>query len=94
MPVVVLSTSSRDSDKQLAYALGATYYVSKRSNFEQLMEEITEVYRPLTSVAAHRNAAGRHDDAHLSSDSYIPQHAKTPALRELIPILVVLGARR
>ena len=59
--MVVLSTSARDSDKQLTYALGATHYVSKRSNFEQLMEEITEVYRRLTSVAAHRNAAGRHE---------------------------------
>ena len=90
--MVVLSTSFRDSHKQLAYALGAKHYISKHRSLEQLIPDVTEVYRQLTSVAAHRTAQA------VTNDATSPrQFGRSPARKntggsvESIAVLVVLG---
>lgn len=40
LPVVVLSTSNQERDIQKAYALGANSYLTKPSNFDQLVEMV------------------------------------------------------
>ena len=41
IPVVVLSTSSRQADKEMAFSLGARSYIVKPDNFEELTEQVT-----------------------------------------------------
>jgi two-component system response regulator len=40
IPVVVISTSSRPSDKEKAFSLGAKHYIVKPDNFETLTEQV------------------------------------------------------
>jgi DNA-binding response OmpR family regulator len=40
IPVVVLSTSSRQADKEKAFSLGARSYIVKPDNFEELTEQV------------------------------------------------------
>jgi len=40
IPVVVLSTSSRQTDKEKAFSLGARHYIVKPDNFEELTEQV------------------------------------------------------
>jgi DNA-binding response OmpR family regulator len=40
LPVVVLSTSSRATDKAKAFSLGAHSYIVKPDNFEELTEQV------------------------------------------------------
>jgi len=40
IPVVVLSTSSRQTDKEKAFSLGARHYIVKPDNFEELTERV------------------------------------------------------
>jgi len=40
IPVVVISTSSRPSDKEKAFSLGARHYIVKPDTFEELTEQV------------------------------------------------------
>jgi len=40
IPVVVLITSSRQTDKEKAFSLGARHYIVKPDNFEELTERV------------------------------------------------------
>jgi two-component system response regulator len=40
IPVVVLSTSSRQADKEKAFSLGALHYIVKPDNFDELTEQV------------------------------------------------------
>jgi CheY-like chemotaxis protein len=55
IPVVVLSTCSRDCDKQLAYALRVKHYISKPDSLEQLIADVTEGYWQLTCMPGSQN---------------------------------------
>jgi CheY-like chemotaxis protein len=41
IPVVVLTTSCQQADKERAYVLGAKYYITKPSAFDVLVAEVT-----------------------------------------------------
>jgi CheY-like chemotaxis protein len=40
IPVIVISTSSRQSDKERAFSLGAKHYIVKPDSFEKLTEQV------------------------------------------------------
>jgi len=42
IPVIVISTSSRQVDKEKAFSLGAKHYIVKPDNFEKLTEQVKE----------------------------------------------------
>ena len=50
IPVIIFSTSSRDSDKQKAKELGAVDFLSKPSSYSELKESITLL---LANTATH-----------------------------------------
>jgi CheY-like chemotaxis protein len=45
IPVIVLSTSARQTDKERAFSLGAKYYISKPSTLDGLAAEVCGVCR-------------------------------------------------
>jgi CheY-like chemotaxis protein len=45
IPVIILSTSSRPSDKERAYSLGAQHYLTKPGSFNDLVAELSSAYR-------------------------------------------------
>ena len=50
IPVVVLTTSSHPADKERAYALGATHYITKPSAFNVLVGELTSACQKFFGV--------------------------------------------
>ena len=50
IPVVVLSTSFREMDKDRAYRLGAMHYITKPFSFEALVIAVKSVYRNLLAT--------------------------------------------
>jgi two-component system, response regulator len=44
IPVVVVSSSERDEDREFAYAHGAAAYISKSGGFEKLNEALAKVH--------------------------------------------------
>ena len=55
IPVVVLSTSFHQADRDRAYSLGAMHYISKPSTLDALVIAVKSVYRKLN---ASRSASG------------------------------------
>jgi CheY-like chemotaxis protein len=45
VPVVMYSTSSRDSDRQMAVQLGARQYVTKHISYRKFREEVEQILR-------------------------------------------------
>ena len=52
IPVVVLTTSSRQSDKDHAFALGARHYITKPSSFDEWIIEVHSACRRFMPSAA------------------------------------------
>ena len=52
IPVVVLSTASRQSDKDRAFALGASHYIAKPSLFGDWVTQVELAYRRFGPSAA------------------------------------------
>ena len=57
IPVVVLSTSVRQADKDRAYSLGAMHYISKPSTLEALVIAVRSVYRKLNAAQSASGGA-------------------------------------
>ena len=51
IPVVILTTSSRDADRNRAQALGAQHYVSKPTAFDALVVAVKATYRSVVAEA-------------------------------------------
>ena len=45
LPIIVLTTSNRDKDIQLAYSLGCNSYIVKPVNYERFIEAVKTIYR-------------------------------------------------
>ncbi len=45
IPIVILTTSSHQADKERAYALGAKHYITKPAAFDVLVAEVTSAYQ-------------------------------------------------
>jgi CheY-like chemotaxis protein len=60
IPVVVLTSSSRDADVQRAYSLGANSYFLKPSNFDEFREMIQVIYNYWSRARRPKAVALRH----------------------------------
>lgn len=60
IPVVVLTSSNRESDVQRAYSLGANSYFVKPSNFDEFREMIQVIYHYWGRARRPKALAGRH----------------------------------
>jgi CheY-like chemotaxis protein len=64
LPVVIMSSSTLDSDINLAYELGANAYMSKPADYSGLMQAVSGVLQTFLTTARTSVQLHRHDQAH------------------------------